>query len=215
MTMRPSWQPVLCALLAALLLASPFDRSGARAAEDAARISDRVVKIGLILDLSGARSDTGTSNAAAAKMAVEDFGGKVLGAPIELVIADHQNKTDRAASIARDWFGSEHVDAIMDVSGSSEALQVQAIANTRNKIISLSSAGAARLTNEACTPNSIHYVSNTHAIANTLGSAVVARGGKSWFFITVDYSFGYDLEADISAIVTERGGEVLGHARHP
>src|SRR5437899_10020055 len=130
---------VVAGLLAGLLA------GGAPAAE----ISDGVVKLGLILDLSGPYSEnTGQGSAAAAKMAVEDFGGKVLGAPIELVIADHQNKTDRAASIARDWFGSEHVDAIMDVSGSSEALQVQAIANTRNKIISLSSAGAARLTNE-------------------------------------------------------------------
>ena len=103
----------------------------------------------------------------------------------------------------------------MDVSGSSEALIVQAIGGTRNKIVSLSAPGAVRLSNEACTPTSIHYVSNTLAIAQTLGSALVARGNDSWFFITVDYSFGYDLERDTTEVVEAKGGKVLGHARHP
>ena len=214
MTMRGPWRIVLGALLAALIVANWCGRADA-AGENSA-ISDGVVKIGLILDLSGPFSgNAGIGNATAAKMAVEDFGGKVLGAPIEVLVGDHQASTDRALAIAREWFGNQHVDAIVDVAGSSEALGVQAIANARHKIVMLSSAGASRLTNEACTPTSVNYGFNTHAIANTLGTALIARGGRTWFFITVDYSFGYDLESDISQIVTERGGEVLGHARHP
>jgi branched-chain amino acid transport system substrate-binding protein len=148
-------------------------------------------------------------------MAVEDFGGKVLGAPIEVVVADHHNNSDRAGAIARDWFDTQQVDAIMDVSGSSEALIVQRIADVRHKIVSLSGPGAQRLTNEACTPTAIHYVFDTYSIAHTVGAALADRGKKSWFFITVDTSYGYDLENDTAEIVREKGGEVLGHARHP
>ncbi len=216
MNMRPYWRPALFAAVAAVFLASPLGQAGAQPAQSTARISDGVVKIGLILDMSGPYSDTtGVGSATAAKMAVEDFGGQVLGAPIEIVVADHESGTDRAAAIARDWFETQHVDAIMDVSGSSEALSVQAIANTQHKIISLSAPGAVRLTNEACTPTSIHYVYDTRAIANTVGTALVARGADTWFFITVDYSCGYDLENDTSAVVTASGGKVLGHARYP
>ena len=220
MTMQPCWRPALFAAVAALLVAnpwaSPWGRAGAQPAQSAARISDGVVKIGLILDMSGPYSDTtGSGSATAAKMAVEDFGGQVLGAPIEIVVADHQSSSDRAGAIARDWFNNQQVDAIMDVSGSSEALLVQAIANTRHKIISLSAPGAARLTNEGCTPNSVHYVFDTRSIAHTVGAALVARGDKTWFFITVDNSFGYDLENNTGSVVAQSGGEVLGHARHP
>jgi branched-chain amino acid transport system substrate-binding protein len=147
-------------------------------------------------------------------MAVEDFGGKVLGVPIEVVAADHHANADQAAAIAREWFGPGQVDAIMDVAGSSEALIVQAIGATRNKIVSLSAPGAARLTNEACSPTAVHYVFNTYATAHTLGQELVRRGGDTWFFITVDYSFGYDLENGTAAVVTANRGRVLGHARH-
>jgi branched-chain amino acid transport system substrate-binding protein len=216
MTMRPCWRPLLLAVVAALLCASPWGRNNAQSAESAAPISDGVVKIGLILDMSGPYSETtGAASAAAARMAVEDFGGQVLGAPIEIVIGDHQSSADRAAAIARDWFTSQQVDAIMDVAGSSEALIVQAIAGTRHKIISLSAPAAVRLTNEACTATSIHYVYDTHSIAHTVGAALVARGDNTWFFITVDNSFGYDLESDMTAVVEASGGKVLGHARHP
>jgi branched-chain amino acid transport system substrate-binding protein len=214
--MRAYWRPGILAVIAAVALANPAGRAGAQQAESAPRISDGVVKIGLILDLSGPYSETtGVATATAAKMAVEDFGGRVLGAPIEIVVADHQNSANRAAAIARDWLDHQKVDAIMDVTGSSEALIVQRIADTRHKIISLSAPGAVRLTNEACTPTSIHYVFDTRSMARTVGTAMVARGDDTWFFITVDYSFGYDLENDISAVVTERGGTVLGHARYP
>ena len=188
----------------------------APAISSAAEISDGVVKLGLILDLSGPYSEnTGEGSAAAAKMAVADFGGKVLGAPIEVVIADQKNSADRAAAIARDWFDHQHVDAIMDVSGSSEALIVQRIADIRGRIVMLSAPGAERLTNEACTPTAVHYTFDTYSIAHTVGTAMVERGATSWFFITVDYSFGYDLENDTAEIVRDKGGEVLGHARHP
>jgi branched-chain amino acid transport system substrate-binding protein len=182
----------------------------------AAEISDGVVKIGLILDLTGPYSEnTGQGSAAAAKMAVADFGGKVLGAPIELLVANHHNGSDRAGAIARDWFDAQHVDAILDVSGSSEALIVQRIADTRHKIVSLSGPGADRLTNEACTATSIHYVFDTYSIAHTVGTALLEAGAKTWFFITVDNNFGYDLERNTVDVVTEKGGQVLGRARHP
>jgi branched-chain amino acid transport system substrate-binding protein len=191
-----------------------FSTSGTIA--PAAEISDGVVKIGLILDLSGPYSEnTGQGSAAAAKMAVADFGGKVLGAPIEVLVADHRNSSDRAGSIARDWFDTQHVDAILDVSGSSEALIVQRIADTRHKIVSLSGPGAERLTNEACTATSIHYVFDTYSIAHTVGTALLEAGAKTWFFITVDNNFGYDLERNTVDVVTEKGGQVLGRARHP
>ncbi len=216
MTMRAYWRPALLAAIAAFLLASPWGQAGAQPAQSAPRISDGVVKIGLILDMSGPYSDTtGFGSATAARMAVEDFGGDVLGAPIEIVVGDHQNSANRAAAIARDWFIDQHVDAIMDVSGSSEALIVQAIADTRHKIISLSAPGAVRLSNEACTATSIHYAFDTHSIAHTVGAALVARGADTWFFITVDYSFGYDLENDTTAVVEKHGGKVLGRARYP
>ncbi len=216
MTMRAYWRPALLAAVAAVFLASPWGRTGAQPTESAARISDGVVKIGLLLDMAGPYSETtGIGSATAAKMAVEDFGGRVLGAPIEIVVGDHQNRADRAAAITRDWFGNQHVDAIMDVTGSSEALIVQAIAGTRHKIIVLSSAVAERLSNEACTATSIHYAFNTQANAGAVGTALAARGYDSWFFITVDYSFGYDLERDTAAVVEQHGGRVLGRARHP
>jgi branched-chain amino acid transport system substrate-binding protein len=206
----------LLAAIAAAILAGPAQRAAAQSEDKPPPISDQAVRIGLILDMSGPYSElTGLGSATAARMAIEDFGGRVLGAPIEVMVADHQNSTNRAGAIAREWFSNQHVDAIMDVSGSSEALIVQAIGGTRNKIVSLSAPGAVRLSNEACTPTSVQYAFNTHASAQTLGGALVARGNDSWFFITVDYSFGYDLEKDTTAVVEAKGGKVLGHARHP
>jgi branched-chain amino acid transport system substrate-binding protein len=179
-------------------------------------VSDEVVKLGLILDMSGPYAElTGKGSQVAAEMAAEDFGGKVLGRPIQVVVADHHDSADQAAAIARDWLGPGKVDAIMDVSGSSEALIVQAIGNTRGKIVILNAPGANRLTEEGCTATSVHYTNDTYAIAHTLGRAIVANGGDTWFFITVDYSYGYDLEDETAAVVKANGGTVLGHARHP
>ena len=216
MTMRRYWQPALFAAITVFLLANSWGEAGAQPGQSTVGIPSGVVKIGLILDMSGPYSDTtGVGSATAAKMAVEDFGGRVLGAPIEVLIADHQDSADRAAAIARDWFDNRHVDAIMDVAGSSEGLIVQRLADTRHKIVILNAAVAERLSNEACTATSIHYTFDTHAIAHTVGAALVARGDDTWFFITVDYSFGYDLETDTSEVVTKSGGKVLGHARYP
>lgn len=215
MTMFASRRPGLFAvamLAAAILPGAAY----AQSSPPPPRISDGAVKIGLILDMSGPYSDvTGAASAAAARMAVEDYGGKVLGAPIELLVEDHHNSADRALAIARDWFDKQHVDAIMDVSGSSEALLVQRFGDLRHKIVSLSAPAASRLSNEGCTATSIHYVSSTQVIARTLGASLVGKGDNTWFFITVDYSFGYDLEHDTAAIVEDRGGKVLGQARHP
>ena len=216
MTMRSLVRCGRFAVAVALLSAAAAGGASAQSAEPAPKISDGVVKIGLILDMSGPYADnTGEGSATAVRMAVDDFGGKVLGAPIEVVVADHHNSSDRAGVIARDWFDAQHVDAIMEVTGSSEALIVQRIADTRHKIVSLSGPGAQRLSNEACTATSIHYVFDTYSIAHTAGSALVDKGEKTWFFVTVDYSFGYDLENETAEVVEQNGGSVLGHARHP
>jgi len=226
--MRRGWRAAFVTAIAAMLPATlvltlPREASAqsgtpptASAAEIPAGISDGVVKLGLILDLSGPYSaTTGNGSATAARMAVADFGGKVLGAPIEIVVADGKASSNHAGRIARDWFTDQHVDALMDVTGSSEALLVQAIANTQHKIVILNSAVASRLSNEACTPTSIHYSFDTEAIANTVGAALIKRGYKTWFFITVDYSFGYDLEHNTEAVVEADGGEILDGAVHP
>ena len=144
------------------------------------KAAEGVVKLGMILDMSGPYSDqNGAGSAAAAQMAIEDFGAKVLGAPIELVVADHHDNKVQAGEIARRWFGDDHVDAILDVAGSSEAVIVQAIGRNRDKIVSLSAARATRLTNEACSPTGILYNFDTYAIAHTLGQTLVKRGADT------------------------------------
>jgi branched-chain amino acid transport system substrate-binding protein len=179
-------------------------------------ISDDVVKIGLILDMSGLYSDiTGTGLATAVKMAVEDFGGKVGGKPIEVLVADHQNKADIAANKAREWYDVEKVDAILDVAASAPALAVAAVANEKKRIAVFTSPGDSRLTNEACTPYTVHYAYDTYALANVTGAAVVKNGGDSWFFIAADYSFGAVLEKDTTDVVKAGGGRVLGSVKHP
>lgn len=188
----------------------------APAAAPAPAGNNKPVRIGLLLDMSGPYSmNTGNGSATAARMAAADFGGRVLGRPIEVLIADTKNSSDHAAAVARDWFGNQDVAAIMDVTGSSEALIVQAIANTRNKIVIEASADAERLSNEACTPTAVHYGVDTHAIANTVGAKLVEEGDKTWYFLTVDYSFGFDLEHDTAAVVETHGGQVLGNALYP
>jgi len=201
---------VLALALSGWLTAAPASGQAAPA------VSDGVVKLGILPDLSGPySSSTGGGSVLAARMAIEDFGGSVLGAPIELVVADDRSNPEVAATTARDWFENQHVDAIMDVAGSSPALQVQAIARNRNKIVIINAAGAERLTNEACSPTAIHYVFDTYAVAHTVGKEIVERGEKTWFFVTVDYSFGYDLEDETAAVVKANGGKVVGDARYP
>ncbi|HLL28710.1 MAG TPA: ABC transporter substrate-binding protein [Xanthobacteraceae bacterium] len=182
----------------------------------AQKISDDVVKIGLILDMSSIYADiTGKGSADAGQMAIDDFGGKVLGKPIELVYADHQNKADIAAAKAREWFENDHVDAILDVAASATALAALEVAKSKNKIIVFNGPAATRLTNEACAPLSVHWAYDTYALAHGTGYAMVKQGYDTWFFITADYAFGQDLERDTTAVVTENGGKVLGSVRAP
>ena len=199
--------------LAAALLCSGFALP-ARAQSD--RISDGVVKIGLLHDMSGLFSGiTGEGSVHAVRMAIDDFGGKVLGKPIELVYADHLNKPDIAAAKAREWFDTQRVDIIGDVGGSATSLAALEIAREKRKIILLSAPGSSRITNEACAPLAVHYTWDTYALAAGTGRGVLKTGGDSWFFITADYAFGHSLESDASEVVKASGGKVLGSARHP
>jgi len=188
----------------------------APAAAQTEKVSDGVVRIGVIEDMSGVYADiTGKGAVAAAQMAIDEFGGKVLGMPIELVSADHQNKPDIAASAARKWFDTEKVDAILDVASSSPALAVLEIAKEKKKILTLSSPGSTRITNEVCGPYVVHWAYDTFAIANSTGKALVGQGFDSWYFVTADYAFGQGLEKDTGEVVTTLGGKVLGSTKHP
>jgi branched-chain amino acid transport system substrate-binding protein len=158
---------------------------------------------------------TGPGSATAARMAIEDFGGKLLGRPIQFMVADHQNKPDIAASIATKWFDAEGVTAIMDVAASSPALAAMNVADQRHKIVMLSGPGALAITNKNCTPTTVHWTYNTYGNAQTIGHAILQQGGKTWFFITADYTFGHALENDTSAVVRAAGGQVLGDVKAP
>ena len=174
------------------------------------------LKIGGILDMSSLYADiTGPGSETAAKMAVEDFGGEVLGRKIEVLAADHLNKADLAANIARDMLDNQGVEMIYDVAASATALAAGEIAKARNKIIIFNGPGSVRLSNEACGPYTVHYVFDTFAQANVTGLAAVKSGLDSWFFLTADYAFGYALEKDTSEIVTANGGKVVGGVKHP
>jgi branched-chain amino acid transport system substrate-binding protein len=181
-----------------------------------AQISDDVVKLGVLNDMSSLYSDaTGKGSLLAAQMAAEDFGGKILGKPIEVVGADHLNKPDVGSNIARQWYDQEKVDAIVDVPTSSVALAVQQITRERNKIFLMSGPGSSDLTGPACSPNGVHYTYDTYALAHVAGKAMVERGEDTWFFITADYAFGHALERDAADVVKASGGKVLGSVRHP
>jgi len=206
---------ILGAVLGALagLHAGP---GSAQAPAAAAGISDGVVKLGLVLDMSGLFADiTGPGSVAAARMAVEDFGGTVLGRPVQVLAADHQNKADIAAARAREWFASDRLDAIVDVTASAPALAVLDVAKINDKVVLLSGPGALRITNEACGPNVVHWAYDTYALSHGTGAAVLAQGYDSWFFLTADYAFGHELERDTREVVAAGGGKVLGSARVP
>ncbi|MDV4178465.1 ABC transporter substrate-binding protein [Rhizobium brockwellii] len=178
--------------------------------------TDGKVKIGILNDQSGVYADFGgKSSVEAAKMAVEDFGGKVLGVPVEIVDADHQNKPDIASNIARQWYDTEQVDAIMELTTSSVALAVQAIGKEKKKIDIVTGAATTDLTGKACSPYGFHWAYDTHALAVGTGGALVKQGGDSWFFLTADYAFGYSLEQQTSDYVKASGGQVVGAVRHP
>ena len=174
------------------------------------------LKLGAILDMSGLYADiTGPGSETAAKMAAEDFGGEVLGRKIEIIAADHLNKADLAASIARDMLDNQGVEAIIDVAASATALAAGEIAKARNKIVIYNGPASIRLSNEACGPYTVHYTYDTFAQANVTGLATVKSGFETWFFLTADYAFGQDLEKDTTNVVLKSGGKVVGGVRHP
>lgn len=174
------------------------------------------VKIGVLTDMSGQFShESGEGSVTAVRMAIEDFGGKVLGQPIEFVVADHQNKNDVAVAKAREWYDVERVDLIANLINSGIALAVTQVAKEKDRIAIVNGSGSSRLTGDACTPNSIHYAYDTHALAKGTGTALAKAGGDSWFFLTADYAFGHALEADTAAVVKALGGKVVGAVRYP
>jgi branched-chain amino acid transport system substrate-binding protein len=181
-----------------------------------AQISDDVVKIGVLTDMSSLYADaTGKGSLAAVEMAVADYGGKVKGKPVVVTSADHQNKPDVGVGIARNWYDNEKVDAIFDVPTSSVALPVSALTREKNKIHINSGGGSSDITGTACSPNTVHWTYDTYALSNVAGKAMVKRGEDSWFFVTADYAFGMALERDAANVVKESGGKVLGDVRHP
>lgn len=184
-------------------------------ATGAAHAQQKVV-IGFVTDMSSLYSDVeGKGGATAIQMAIDDFGGKVLGQPIELLTADHQNKADIAASKAREWIDTQGVTMVFGGTNSGTAIATAKVAQEKKRVYFNSGAGSSALTNEACTPYTVHYAYDTVALAKGTGGAVVETGGKSWFFLTADYAFGQALEKDTSTVVEAKGGKVAGAVRHP
>jgi len=180
------------------------------------KISNDVVKIGVLNDQSSLYADiSGQGSVVAARMAAEDVGGKVLDKPIEIIFADHQNKPDVGAAIARRWIDEEGVDAISDVPTSSVALAIQGITRDKKRIFLMSGPASSDLTGKQCSPYGFHWTYDTYALANGTGAAMVKQGGDTWYFLTADYAFGHALERDTSNAVKEAGGKVLGSVRHP
>lgn len=182
-----------------------------------AQVSDGVVKIGVLTDLSGTYSDlAGKGAVLATKMAIDDFvAAEKPSFKVELVSADHQNKGDIAANKAREWFEKDKVDVASELVTTSVALAVQKIAKDKNKIVLMSGPGSTAITNENCNDVSVHWTYDTYALANGTAKAVTQAGGKKWFFLTADYAFGHALEKDASDVVKANGGEVVGSVRHP
>src|SRR6266576_1694335 len=182
----------------------------------ASAVAQQPVKLGVLNDQTGLYADlTGMGSVHAARMAVEDYGGKVLGRPIELIYADHQNKPDIGASLARQWIENEGVNVILDIPNSAVGLAVREVTRTHDAIDINTGAATSDLSGKACSPHGVHWTFDTYGLAATVGQALVKQGGDSWFFITADYAFGHALEKDTSSFVTAAGGQVVGAVRHP
>ncbi len=182
----------------------------------AARADDISVKIGVLTDMSSLYADTtGPGSLVAAQMAVKDFDPAAHGMKVEVVSADHQNKPDIGANIARQWFDVDHVDAIVDVPNSGVALAVNEVVREKNKVFLVSGAAISDLTGTKCSPNTVHWTYDTWMLANSTGKSVVKTGGDTWFFLTADYAFGHALERDTTAVVNANGGKVLGSVSVP
>jgi branched-chain amino acid transport system substrate-binding protein len=202
------WKQGLASAVAMATLAMPLTA--------AAELTDGKLKIGVLSDMSGVyKALEGPGAVVAAKMAIEDFGGSVLGQPVEVISADHQNKPDIGASTAREWIDAKEVDMITALDNSSVALSVQGLANDKKVITMNTGAGTTALTEEQCTPYGIHYVYDTHALPVGTATAMVKNGGESWFFITADYAFGHSLRDNTGAVVESLGGEVVGNVNAP
>src|SRR2546430_3802709 len=181
-----------------------------------AQISDNVIKIGVLSDMSSLYTDlAGAGSVVAARMAVEDSGIEKRGVKVEIVSADHQNKPDVGSNIARQWYDVDKVDVIVDTPNSGVALAVNQITRDKGKAFLVSGAASSDLTGKACSPNTIHWTYDTWMLANGTGSSIVKTGGDTWFFLTADYAFGHALERDTEANVIKNGGKVLGKVRHP
>jgi len=202
------WKQGLVGAVAAATLTLPLAAAGA--------LSDDKIKIGVLSDMSGVyKSLEGPGAVIAAQMAIEDFGGSVMGKPIEIISADHQNKPDIGASTAREWIDAKEVDMITALDNSSVALSVQGLAKDKKIITMNTGAGTTALTEEQCSPYGIHYVYDTHALPVGTATAMVKNGGKRWFFITADYAFGHSLRDNTGAVVESLGGEVVGNVNAP
>jgi branched-chain amino acid transport system substrate-binding protein len=181
-----------------------------------AQISGDTIKIGMITDMSGLYTDIdGAGGAEAIKMAIADAGVVIAGKKIEFISADHQNKADIAASKAREWFDQQGVDMLIGGTNSGASLAMAKVAAEKKKVFISIGAGSARLTNEECTPYTVHYAYDTIALARGTGGAIVKQGGKNWYFLTADYAFGQSLEKDTADVVKSAGGKVLGAVKHP
>ncbi|MEJ8822431.1 ABC transporter substrate-binding protein [Variovorax humicola] len=184
-------------------------------ASGAAQAQEKV-KIGFITDMSSLYADVeGKNGATAIQMAIDDFGGKVNGMPIELLTADHQNKADIAASKSREWIDTQGLTMLFGGTSSGTALAMAKVAQEKKRVFIVNGAGSSALTNEQCTPYTVHYAYDTVALAKGTGTAVIARGDKNWFFLTADYAFGQALEADATKVVKDKGGTVVGSVKHP
>ncbi|MDP3626448.1 MAG: ABC transporter substrate-binding protein [Hydrogenophaga sp.] len=200
------------ALGAALLAASLT--AGAQDAK--ARISDGIVKIGVLTDINGPFMDNvGRGSIVATEIAVEEFGGKVLGYPVEVVSADHQNKPDVGSARVREWLDRDKVDAVTELGSSAVALAAMKIAQEKNRISIVTGAGAVRISNEDCTPTNLHWVYDTYSLAKVGTQSIVKNGAKSWYYVTADYAFGHSLENDGKQFIEGAGGKVLGSSRYP
>jgi branched-chain amino acid transport system substrate-binding protein len=201
------FQLVVISALAAACTGAPAAR---------AQISDDVVRIGVLNDQSGLYADLGgPGSVVAARMAVEDVGGTVLGKPVEIVFADHQNKSDVGAAVARQWFEVGKVDLAIGFDNSAVALAVEQLAADKNRIAIAGAVGSTAFTGKNCTPNEASWIYDSYALTTSLAKSIVAEGLDTWFFITVDYTFGHSLEADATSAVKAAGGKVLGSVRHP
>ena len=209
-------QKLLCIALAALLIPAAGNVL-AQAKSTAMKLTDNGVKIGVLTDMSGVYSDLGGQGAVTAvQMAIDDY--KAQYKPkfnIEMVYADHQNKADVGSNKVREWYDTQGVDMVTDVLNSGVALAVAKVTQEKKRVLMVVGAGSTRLTDQDCTPNTVHYAYDTFSLANVAGKAIVRNGGDTWFFLTADYAFGHALEADTSAVVTAAGGTVLGAVRHP